>query len=114
IPPSAFALVAAARDLVEAVVMSDVDPDVRAAAADDLTAIAERLRTRRRADALYLVRHADGRIESMNQAGSGPLNPQAPPIEWIQRPKEPPPGSTPTPVEVRARCTFGPQHGGSP
>ena len=62
----------------------------------------------------YLVRHADGRVESLNQAGSGRLNPQAPPIEWIHRPKEPPPGSTPTPVEVHARCTFGPQHGGSP
>jgi acyl-coenzyme A thioesterase PaaI-like protein len=61
-----------------------------------------------------MVRHADGRVESLNQAGSGRLNPQAPPIEWIHRPKEPPPGSTPTPVEVRARCTFGPQHGGSP
>ena len=61
-----------------------------------------------------MARHADGRVESLNQAGSGRLNPQAPPIEWIHRPKEPPVGSAPTPVEVRARCTFGPQHGGSP
>ncbi len=61
-----------------------------------------------------MVRHADGRVESLNQAGSGRLNPQAPPIEWVHRPKEPPAGSEPTPVEVRARCTFGPQHGGSP
>jgi hypothetical protein len=114
IPASAFALVAATRELVEAVVMSDVDGDTRAAAADDLGDITERLRARRRGDALYMVRHADGRVESLNQAGSGRLNPQAPPIEWIHRPKEPPPGSTPTPVEVRARCTFGPQHGGSP
>jgi acyl-coenzyme A thioesterase PaaI-like protein len=114
IPPSAFALVGQARTLMEAVVMTDVDADVRAAAATDLAAIIERLRAVRRADALYMVRHADGRVESLNQAGSGRLNPQAPPIEWIHRPQEPPPGSAPTPVEVRARCTFGPQHGGSP
>jgi acyl-coenzyme A thioesterase PaaI-like protein len=114
IPASAFDLVAATRDLVEAVVMTDVDGDTRAAVAAELSGAAERLRTRRRSNALYMVRHADGRVESLNQAGSGRLNPQAPPIEWIHRPKEPPPGSTPTPIEVRARCTFGPQHGGSP
>ncbi len=114
IPPSAFELVTATRDLVEAVVMTDVDATTRAAVAAELGAATERLRAARRGDALYLVRHADGRVESLNQAGSGRLNPQAPPIEWIHRPKEPPPGSTPTPVEVRARCTFGPQHGGSP
>ncbi|MDQ1432127.1 MAG: hypothetical protein QOF40_2729 [Actinomycetota bacterium] len=114
IPPSAFALVEQARELMEAVVMTDVDADVRAAAAADLAAINERLRAVRRADALYMVRHADGRVESLNQAGSGRLNPQAPPIEWVHRPPEPPPGSAPSPVEVRARCTFGPQHGGSP
>jgi acyl-coenzyme A thioesterase PaaI-like protein len=114
IPASAFELVAATRELVEAVVMTDVDGDARAAAAAELGTVTDRLRGRRRPDALYMVRHADGRVESLNQAGSGRLNPQAPPIEWIHRPKEPPPGSTPTPVEVRARCTFGPQHGGSP
>jgi len=114
IPASAFGLVAAVRDLVEAVVMTDVDGETRSAAAAELGAVAARLRTHRRADALYMVRHADGRVESLNQAGSGRLNPQAPPIEWIHRPKEPPAGTTPTPVEVRARCTFGPQHGGSP
>ncbi len=114
IPPSAFDLVARTRELVEAVVMTDVDAEVRAAAAAELTGITDRLRAERRADSLYMVRHADGRVESLNQAGSGRLNPQAPPIEWIHRPKEPPRGTDPTPVEVRARCTFGPQHGGSP
>jgi acyl-coenzyme A thioesterase PaaI-like protein len=114
IPPEAFDLVAAARGLVEAVVMTDVDAGARADAAAELHEITERLRATRREDQLYLARHADGRVESLMQAGSGRLNPQAPPIEWIHRPKEPPPGSTPTPVEVRARCTFGPQHAGSP
>jgi acyl-coenzyme A thioesterase PaaI-like protein len=114
IPPEAFDLVAAARGLVEAVVMTDVDTGTRADAAAELREITDRLGAARREDQLYLARHADGRVESMMQAGSGRLNPQAPPIEWIHRPKEPPPGSTPTPVEVRARCTFGPQHAGSP
>jgi len=114
IPASAFELVAATRDLVEAVLMTDVDGATRAAVATEVGAAADRLRAQRRSDALYMVRHADGRVESLNQAGAGRLNPQAPPIEWIHRPQEPPPGSTPRPVEVRARCTFGPQHGGSP
>jgi acyl-coenzyme A thioesterase PaaI-like protein len=114
LPPEAFDLVAATRELVEAVVMTDVDATVRADAAGEVRAVAERLRARRRRDQLFLARHADGRVESMTQAGSGRLNPQAPPIEWVDRPKEPPPGSPPAPVEVRARCTFGPQHAGSP
>ena len=50
----------------------------------------------------------------MVQAGSGRLNPQAPPVEWIERPTEPPPGSVPRSVEVRARCTFTAAHSGSP
>jgi acyl-coenzyme A thioesterase PaaI-like protein len=114
IPAEAFDLVAVTRALVEAVVMTDVDAGTRAEAAAELRRLAEVLGAARRADQLFLARHADGRVESLTQAGSGRLNPQAPPIEWIERPKEPPPGSPPTPVEVRARCTFGPQHAGSP
>jgi hypothetical protein len=114
IPQAAFDLVAATRDLAAAVVMTDVDGAARAEAAAELADIAARLRATQRDDAMFLARHADGRVESLTQAGSGRLNPQAPPIEWIHRPKEPPPGTTPTPVEVHARCTFGPQHGGSP
>ncbi len=108
IPAAAFDLVAATRELTAAVVMTDVDADVRAQAVAELEAITERLRAAQRADAMFLSRHADGRVESLTQAGSGRLNPQAPPIEWIHRPKEPPPGTPPTPVEVHARCTFGP------
>ncbi len=114
IPAEAFDLVAATRDLVEAVVMTDVDAEKRADAAAELRRLTGVLGATRRADQLFLARHADGRVESLTQAGSGRLNPQAPPIEWVHRPKEPPPGSPPTPVEVRARCTFGPQHAGSP
>jgi hypothetical protein len=114
IPRAAFDLVAATRELTAAVVMTDVDATVRAQAVAELADLTARLRAVQRPDAMFLSRHADGRVESLTQAGSGRLNPQAPPIEWIHRPKEPPPGTTPTPVEVHARCTFGPQHGGSP
>lgn len=114
IPDGAFELVARARELVEAVVMTDVDGPERHAAAAQLAAITDRLRARRREQALYLIRHPDGQVESLVQAGSGRLNPQAPPMQWVVRPTEPPPGSEPRPVEVRAVCTFTAAHGGSP
>ena len=94
IPASAFDLVAATRELVEAVVMTDVDAGRAREAVAELRRLtgspARRATTPTR---LFLARHADGRVESLTQAGSGRLNPQAPPIEWIHRPKEPPPGS---------------------
>lgn len=114
IPHAAFDLVVATRELTEAVVMTDVDAAVREQAVAVLAELSARLRAEQRPDAMFLSRHSDGRVESLTQAGSGRLNPQAPPIEWIHRPKEPPPGTPPTPVEVHARCTFGPQHSGSP
>jgi acyl-coenzyme A thioesterase PaaI-like protein len=115
IPQAAFDLVAATRELAAAVVMTDVDADVRAQAVAEVGEITARLRAAQRPDAMFLGRHADGRVESLTQAGSGRLNPQAPPIEWIHRPKEPSdPSTAPRPVEVHARCVFGPQHSGSP
>lgn len=110
----AFALVERVRDLVEAVVMTDVSPATRAAAAERIAAVTDALRAERRDVPLLLVRHSDGRVESLLQAGSGRLNPRSPPLEWVHRPTEPPPGSEPTPVEVTARCTFGAAHAGSP
>ena len=114
LPPEAFELVRQARSLIDAVVMTDLAPERRAAAAQALEKITAELREQQRPDALMLVRHEDGRIESLLQAGSGRLNPQAPPLEWIARPTEPPTGSTPQAVEIVARCTFGPAYGGSP
>ncbi|HEY8525683.1 MAG TPA: PaaI family thioesterase [Acidimicrobiales bacterium] len=113
VPAEALALTARVRELVEAAVLTDVPPADLALAAERVAAVTELLRGRQR-DHLHLVRHPDGRVESLRQAGSGRLNPQAPPIEWLDRPTEPPPGSPPRPVEVRARCTFGAAHGGSP
>ena len=63
---------------------------------------------------MSLVRHPDGRVESLLQAGSGRLNPQSPPLEWIERPTEPATGSEPVPATVRAQCTFTAAHAGSP
>ena len=114
IPEAALTLVRNVRDLVEAVVMTDVPEAELAAAAESVAAVSARLRSRRRPEALLLVRHPDGRVESMVQAGSGRLNPQAPPVEWLVRPTEPPPGSDPVPTEVVARCTFTAAHAGSP
>jgi acyl-coenzyme A thioesterase PaaI-like protein len=113
VPPEAYALTERVRQLVEAVVLTDVPPDELAAAADGVAAITAALRSRQR-EHLHLVRHPDGRVESLRQAGSGRLNPQAVPVEWIRRPTEPPPGTPPEPVEVLARCTFTAAHGGSP
>ena len=74
-------------------VMTDVEPSQLELATEQVEAATERLRAKRREVPLYLVRHSDGRIESLMQAGSGRLNPQAPPIRWSVRPTEPPPGS---------------------
>ena len=114
VPPAADELVARTRELVEAVVLTDVADDVRAEAARTLAAVAEALGAERREAPLWLVRHPDGRLESLLQAGSGRLNPQAPPSEWVLRPTEPPAGAEPVPAEVRARCTFTAAHAGSP
>jgi acyl-coenzyme A thioesterase PaaI-like protein len=114
IPPEAYELVERARELIDAIVLTDAAPEARAAAAARIAEITRELNAQQRQEHLLLVRHPDGRIESLTQAGSGRLNPQSPPLEWIHRPTEPPPGSEPATVEVTARCTFTPRHGGSP
>jgi acyl-coenzyme A thioesterase PaaI-like protein len=103
IPSQSFELVRRVRELVEAVVLTDVSPEARAAASAEIAAIAERLRAEQRDHALLLVRHTDGRVESVAQAGSGRLNPQAPPLEFVEFGEE-----------VVARCTLTAAHGGSP
>jgi acyl-coenzyme A thioesterase PaaI-like protein len=114
IPSSAFDLVARTRELVEAVVLTDVDGAAREQAAHGIASITSALRARQRPDPLFLVRHEDGRVESLLQAGSGRLNPQAPPVEWIERPTEPPVDAEPRLVTVRAQCTYTAAHSGSP
>lgn len=114
IPPEAYELVERVRELIDAVVLTDAAPADRAAAAERIADVTRALNAQQRQAHLLLVRHADGRIESLTQAGSGRLNPQSPPLEWIHRPTEPPPGTEAAPVEVTARCTFTVRHGGSP
>jgi acyl-coenzyme A thioesterase PaaI-like protein len=114
VSPASIELVAAARGLVEAIVLTAVDEATRSEAAAQIVMLTKLLSTQQRPDALYLVRHPDGRIESLMQAAAGRLNPQALPIEWLERPTEPPPGTPPASVEVTARCTFTPAHAGSP
>jgi acyl-coenzyme A thioesterase PaaI-like protein len=112
--PASIDLVAAARGLVEAIVLTDVDEGTRSAAVSRIVDITKLLSGQQRPDALYLVRHPDGRIESLMQAAAGRLNPQALPIEWLERPTEPPLGAPTVSVEVTARCTFTVAHAGSP
>jgi acyl-coenzyme A thioesterase PaaI-like protein len=114
IAPEAFELVARVHELIDAVVLTDVSPQARAAAAARIAEITQELNAVQREHHLLLVRHPDGRVESLTQAGSGRLNPQSPPLEWIHRPTEPPPGTEPAGVEVTARCTFTARHAGSP
>jgi acyl-coenzyme A thioesterase PaaI-like protein len=114
VSPAALELVARARELVAAVALTDADDATLAAAADQLAEVTTALSAQRREAPLFLVRHPDGRVESLLQAGSGRLNPQAPPLEWLERPTEPPPGEPPVPATVRARCTFTAAHAGSP
>jgi acyl-coenzyme A thioesterase PaaI-like protein len=107
-------LVAAARALVEAIVLTAVDESARRDAISQIAEATKVLQSHQRPEALYLVRHPDGRIESLMQAAAGRLNPQALPIEWVLRPTEPSPGTPPSSVEVQARCTFTVAHAGSP
>jgi len=109
--PEAVELVRAARELVEAVVLTDIPMPDRAGVARELGELASRLREQRRAEAVLLVRHADGRVEHLTQAGSGRLNPQAPDIVFDGL--RAPPAEL-DPIELVARCTLTPSFGGPP
>jgi acyl-coenzyme A thioesterase PaaI-like protein len=113
VPEASLALVAAIRALVGAAVLTDVGPAERAAVAAEVDALTGRLRALQRDHTWLLARHVDGRPEHLTQAGSGRLNPQAPPVLWTDVPPPPPPGAEPLPAEIRGTCTLGPAHTGS-
>jgi acyl-coenzyme A thioesterase PaaI-like protein len=113
VPPEAFALVEQARALVEAVVMTDVGSAERASVAAELERLTARLAAARRDQTYLLVRHPDGRPEHLTQAGSGRLNPQAPPMVFRGLTAPPPAGSETRPVEVAATCVLSAAHAGS-
>ncbi|MYW01833.1 PaaI family thioesterase [Streptomyces sp. SID3343] len=102
------------RDLVEAVVMTDVDAAVRADAAERIAELTRVLGAARRDQAVSLVRHEDGRLEHLTQMGSGRLNPQAPRLVFDDVPARPDVRADPEAVEVHARCTLTAAHGGPP
>ncbi|MGI9603464.1 MAG: PaaI family thioesterase [Acidimicrobiales bacterium] len=113
IPTEAFALTDAARDLVAAVVATDLEPAERGRLAGELTAITAQLRSLTRQPVINLGRHPDGRIENLSQAGSGRLNPHAP--ELVFDAIEPPDTTDgPVVVEIVARCVLTEAHGGPP
>lgn len=114
IAAAAIALVDEVRALSDAVVMTAVDDDERSAVAAKIRAIRRRLEAVQRPERTLLIRHPDGRIENITQAGSGLLNPQAPPLRYIDLPADPAPGSEPVAVEIHATCTLGAAHGGPP
>jgi acyl-coenzyme A thioesterase PaaI-like protein len=114
VSPAAVELAAAVRRLVEAVVLTNVGDAERRDAITRIETVTGLLSARQRPEALYMVRHPDGRVESLMQAAAGRLNPQALPLQWLVRPTEPPPGASPTSVEVVARCMFTVAHAGSP
>src|SRR5579862_568566 len=114
VTPGALELVAAVRRLSEIVVLTGADDDRRADAARRLQAISDELAETTRPEAVLLIRHPDGRIEHLTQAGSGRLNPQAPPIEFDPYPTPPAPGAGIRPVELVARCVLSAAHGGPP
>lgn len=112
--PAAIALVARARDVVDAIARTGVTDEERTTLASELAAITVRLRAATRADPVVVVRHDSGRIENVTQAGSGRLNPQAPAVDVDPLLAPPPPGVDPAPVEVTARTTLTARHGGPP
>jgi acyl-coenzyme A thioesterase PaaI-like protein len=72
-----LALAEAARSLLEAVVVTDVDDLTRARLARTIAKVTEELRANDRPDPIRLVRHPDGRIENLLQAAAGRCNPRS-------------------------------------
>lgn len=101
------------RDLVEAAVRTDVPDDVRETAARLVEEATGMLRRQSLDQVVRFARRPDGHVEQLLQAGSGPLNPQAPRLEFAPLPPLPD-GDEPRPVEVEASCTLTAAHGGPP
>lgn len=114
VPAEAVKLAAAARDLLDAVVSTDVDDATRADVAAALRSAAAALRARRRDPVIVLVREPDGRVNNLTQAGCGPLNPRAPVLRFEPFPPPPVAGAPFRPVEIVGHCTLDASFGGGP
>ena len=116
VPPSAFVLAQAIRELSETALMTGVDPAERAAVAEEVVALKKRLAASQRTDPTWTIRHPDGAVEHLTQFGTGRLNPAALMVEWLT-----PDGQTaydaiahPETGEVLARCTLTRSYIGPP
>jgi acyl-coenzyme A thioesterase PaaI-like protein len=116
VPPEAFTLVEAVRDLVEATVMTDVDPAERGEVAALVEQLTKRLQVREREHPAWFMSHGGDTFEHLTQAGTGRLNPQALEGMWLTPDGEDAFVATPHPEtgEVLARCMFTRQHVGPP
>ena len=111
LPAELFDLTEAIRALVSAATTTDLQADEQAAITREIRVMTDQLRSRSRAELIRLGRHSDGRIENLSQAGSGRLNPNAPPLTFdpftvVE--------DGPRSVEVIGHCTLSEAHGGPP
>jgi hypothetical protein len=114
VSPAAVDLAAAARDLLDAVVATDVGDATRERVAALLRDAAAELAAVRRDPVIVLVREPDGRLNNLTQAGCGPLNPRAPALRFAPFPPPPVPGAPFASVEVEGIVTLGASFGGGP
>lgn len=115
VPAEAFELAEAVRDLVEAVVMTDVSPEERTEVTAAVKALSARLAAAERPDPVWLVSHGDGDWEHLTNAGTGRLNPTAPRVQWLTPDGRIAYDATPDENgEVLARVTLTQAHVGPP
>ena len=111
LPRERFELTEAIRALVDAAVATEITPEQHGDITADIRNLTQRLENEARDPLIFLSRHSNGRIENLSQAGSGRLNPHAPPLTF-----EPFEIATdgPTAVEIIGHCVLTNAHGGPP
>jgi acyl-coenzyme A thioesterase PaaI-like protein len=119
IPPAATDLVERVRELVDAVLCTDIDAAERAAVAAEVETLTARLRAARRPGSMMIARFDDGWVENLTQAATGPLNPLASRATYLDAagnagPRPSPPGPGDPPGLVRMRVVLSRAHGGPP
>lgn len=109
---AALTLTDSVRRLLDMAVRTDVDDEARRAAADAIDAVTAALALKQRQPLIALVRHDDGRLENLTQAGAGRLNPRAPKLTFEPHPVAE--RGAFEPVEVTAHCTLDASFSGPP
>jgi acyl-coenzyme A thioesterase PaaI-like protein len=108
-----LALADAARTLLDAVLRSAVDDDVRARLAGDVHRVIDELHGVARPDLVRLARHPDGRIENLVQAAAGRCNPRSLRLRFDDM-SLPAPEQVGVPVEVHGRVVLDASAAGPP